>query len=169
MSGQDLFREFQNRVAQKRDSLRRDDCPEGYAFDEYQEGWRAAFSWATDILGDLVSEQGKDHFADTDKMEGNVDLEEEITKWIEAGDITDTRFDDYDDSDIERTARHFYEIGLNARKVAVQGIKLHGRILPGTRCNLYIESDCFDRGYRGLNYKFSESNDVDMFVQIRKK
>ena len=40
-----------------------------------------------------------------------VDLEEEITKWIEAGDITDTRFDDYDDSDIERTARHFYEFG----------------------------------------------------------
>ncbi len=50
-----------------------------------------------------------------------------------------------------------------------QGVKLHGRILPGPKCNLYIESDCFDRGYRGLNYKFSESNDVDMFVQIRKK
>lgn len=56
-----------------------------------------------------------------------------------------------------------------AEWMAGQGIKLHGRILPGTRCNLYIESDCFDRGYRGLNYKFSESNDVDMFVQIRKK
>jgi len=45
-----------------------------------------------------------------------VDLEKEITKWIDSGDITDTRFDDYDDSDIERTARHFYELGLNARK-----------------------------------------------------
>ena len=45
-----------------------------------------------------------------------VDLEKEISKWLEDGDITDTRFDDYDDSDIERTARHFYELGLNARK-----------------------------------------------------
>lgn len=45
-----------------------------------------------------------------------VDLEKEISKWLEDGDITDTRFDDYDDSDIERTARHFYELGFNARK-----------------------------------------------------
>ena len=56
-----------------------------------------------------------------------------------------------------------------AEWMAGQGVKLHGRILPGTRCNLYIESDCFDRGFGGLNYKFSDSNDVDMFVQIRKK
>jgi len=56
-----------------------------------------------------------------------------------------------------------------AEWMAEQGIKLHGRILPGPRCNLYIESDCFDRGYKGLNYRFSDSNDVDMFVQIRKK
>lgn len=56
-----------------------------------------------------------------------------------------------------------------AKWMAEQGIKLHGRILPGPRCNLYIESDCFDGGYKGLNYRFSDSNDVDMFVQIRKK
>ena len=48
--------------------------------------------------------------------QSDVDLDKEITKWIDSGDITDTRFDDYDDSDIERTARHFYELGLNARK-----------------------------------------------------
>ena len=56
-----------------------------------------------------------------------------------------------------------------AEWMAGQGIKLHGRILPGPKCNLYIESDCFDRGYKGLNYSFSDYNDVDMFVQIRKK
>lgn len=56
-----------------------------------------------------------------------------------------------------------------AEWMAGQGIKLHGRILPGPRGNPYIESDCFDRGYKGLNYRFSDSNDVDMFVQIRKK
>ena len=56
-----------------------------------------------------------------------------------------------------------------AEWAARQGIKLHGRILPGPKCNLYIESDCFDRGHKGLNYSFSDSNDVDMFVQIRKK
>lgn len=57
-----------------------------------------------DIIASLQQEQPK------------VDLEEEITKWIDSGDITDTRFADYDDSDIERTARYFYELGLNARK-----------------------------------------------------
>lgn len=40
-----------------------------------------------------------------------VDLEKEITRWLCEGDITDTNFDDYDDDDIERTARHFYELG----------------------------------------------------------
>ena len=50
------------------------------------------------------------------QVQPEVDLEKEITKWMEAGDITDTRFDDYGDSDIEITARHFYELGLNARK-----------------------------------------------------
>ena len=53
--------------------------------------------------------------------------------------------------------------------VVEQGVKLHGRILPGTYGNLYIESDYFDRGFGGLNYKFSDSNDVDIFVQVQKK
>ena len=48
-----------------------------------------------------------------------VELEEEITRWLGEGDITDTRFEEYGDSDIEQTARHFAEWGavhLNARK-----------------------------------------------------
>ena len=35
------------------------------------------------------------------------ELEEEIKRWLKEGEITDTRFDDYDDNDIEATARHF--------------------------------------------------------------
>ena len=48
--------------------------------------------------------------------QSEVELEKEIYKWIAEGDITDIRFGDYDDLDIERTARHFYELGFNARK-----------------------------------------------------
>ena len=44
------------------------------------------------------------------------DLESEIKSWLSNGDITDTRYDDYDDGDIERTAKHFFEIGLKAQK-----------------------------------------------------
>lgn len=51
----------------------------------------------------------------------DVELEEEITRWLEKGDITDTRFDDYDDADIERTARHFYELSLNAGREKPNG------------------------------------------------
>lgn len=72
-----------------------------------------------------------------------------------------------DNSPLGATCRACFRDG--AEWAAWQGIKLHGRILPGPKCNLYIESDCFDRGYKGLNYSFSDSNDVDMFVQIRKK
>ena len=46
-----------------------------------------------------------------------VDLEKEIEEWLKAGPITDTRYDDYCDADIQETARHFYELGLNARKL----------------------------------------------------
>ena len=67
----------------------------------------------------------------------------------------------------EETHHKIFKAG--AEWLAEHGIKLHGRILPGPKCNLYIESDCFDRGYKGLNYSFSDSNDVDMFIQIRKK
>jgi len=35
------------------------------------------------------------------------ELEDEIKNWLEHGEITDTRYDDYSDTDIEATARHF--------------------------------------------------------------
>lgn len=43
-----------------------------------------------------------------------VDLEEEIKSWLDHGHITDTRYGDYDDDDIESTARHFFELGIKA-------------------------------------------------------
>ncbi len=67
-----------------------------------------------DIIGAFQSI--KSFIISLQQEQPEVDLEKEITKWIDSGDITDTRFNDYDDSDIERTARHFYELGLNARK-----------------------------------------------------
>ena len=45
-----------------------------------------------------------------------VDLEKEIKSWLDRGHITDTRYDDYDDNDIESTAKHFFELGLKAQK-----------------------------------------------------
>lgn len=45
-----------------------------------------------------------------------VDLEKEIKSWLDHGHITDTRYDDYDDNDIESTAKHFFELGLKAQK-----------------------------------------------------
>ena len=42
-------------------------------------------------------------------------LDEEINGWLEHGEITDTRYDDYDDNDIEATARHFYELGRQSK------------------------------------------------------
>ena len=44
-----------------------------------------------------------------------VNLEKEITRWLCEGDIADINFDDYDDADIEKTARHFYEFGKNSK------------------------------------------------------
>lgn len=41
-----------------------------------------------------------------------VNLDSEIKNWLGNGDITDIRYDDYDDIDIERTAKHFFELGL---------------------------------------------------------
>lgn len=95
--------------------------------------------------------------------------ESEMSEWMEYGPHTNYPWCSVPDA-IKITAEHFFTLGkqAGAEWMAGQGIKLHGRILPGPRCNLYIESDCFDRGYKGLNYRFSDSNDVDMFVQIRK-
>ena len=45
-----------------------------------------------------------------------VDLEKEIKSWLDRGHITDTRYDDYDDNDIESTAKHFFELGMQQSK-----------------------------------------------------
>ena len=67
-------------------------------------------------VGRSVLNELKDDIESLQQEQPKVDLEEEITKWIDSGDITDTRFADYDDSDIERTARYFYELGCKARE-----------------------------------------------------
>lgn len=97
----------------------------------------------------------------------NAELKEAVAKYIESKELVLMGYSPEYIDDVKNDMEVAFRAG--AEWMAGQGIKLHGRILPGTRCNLYIESDCFDRGYRGLNYKFSESNDVDLFVQIRKK
>ena len=56
MSKEDIYREFQDRVIARRDSLDPEDSPMSKSETEaYMEGWRSAFGWALDILGDIVS------------------------------------------------------------------------------------------------------------------
>ena len=56
MTAEDIYREFQNRVLARRDSLNPEDSPMSKSETEaYMEGWRSAFGWALDILGDIVS------------------------------------------------------------------------------------------------------------------
>ena len=56
MTAEDIYREFQERVIARRDSLDPSDSPMSKSETEaYMEGWRSAFGWALDILGDIVS------------------------------------------------------------------------------------------------------------------
>ena len=56
MTAEDIYREFQDRVIARRDSLNPEDSPMSKSETEaYMEGWRSAFGWALDILGDIVS------------------------------------------------------------------------------------------------------------------
>lgn len=48
-------------------------------------------------------------------------MNSEIKNWLDHGDITDTRYDDYDDGDIERTAKHFFELGMAVSNKAQKG------------------------------------------------
>lgn len=50
-----------------------------------------------------------------------------------------------------------------AEWMARQGVNIHGRVLPGTHGNSYVESDWFDKGYGGLSW----NDEVDLI--IRKK
>ena len=88
---------------------------------------------------------------------------------LDEAELKHVEFSDYPPASQEEELMVYNAFKAGAEWMAGQGVKLHGRILPGAYGNLYIESDYFNRGYKGLNYKFSESNDVDMFVQIRKK
>ena len=45
-----------------------------------------------------------------------VDLEEEITNWLDPDGITDPTCYSYSAGDMEVTARHFFELGLKAQK-----------------------------------------------------
>lgn len=60
---------------------------------------------------------------------------------------------------------YFFNKGkkAGAEWMAGQGVTLNGRVLPGIKCNLYVESDWFDMGFGGLKY-----NDK-VILQIRKK
>ena len=56
MTAEDIYREFQERAIARRDSLDPEDSPMSKSETEaYMEGWRSAFGWALDILGDIVS------------------------------------------------------------------------------------------------------------------
>ena len=56
MTAEDIYREFQERVIARRDSLNPEDSPMSKSETEaYMEGWRSAFGWALDILGDIIS------------------------------------------------------------------------------------------------------------------
>ena len=56
MTKEDIYREFQDRVIARRDSINPEDSPMSKSETEaYMEGWRSAFGWALDILGDIVS------------------------------------------------------------------------------------------------------------------
>jgi hypothetical protein len=56
MTKAEIYKEFQKRGMAKQDSLDITEAP--YSREEaeaYQEGWRAAWSWAFDVLGDIVT------------------------------------------------------------------------------------------------------------------
>lgn len=46
-------------------------------------------------------------------QKSDINLDEEIDSWLKNGSITDTRYDNYSDSDIIETAKHFYSLGQN--------------------------------------------------------
>ena len=54
-------------------------------------------------------------FLDTLEVK-EVDLDKEIENWLVHGHIADTRYNDYDDNDIESTAKHFYELGMQGKE-----------------------------------------------------
>ena len=58
MTKKEFEKEFLARCFARKTALSRDNCPEGYAYDEYKEGWIAAFSFAEDIFTRMFNEVG---------------------------------------------------------------------------------------------------------------
>ena len=81
---------------------------EPYCGNAVADGQRQALYQMKDFITSIQQEQ--DHFADASKMEPEVDLEKEIKNYLAtkcAGD---------DEPSVSEIARHFYELGSNARK-----------------------------------------------------
>lgn len=58
MTKEKIFMEFQQRAGAKKASLNIEDAP--YSREEAEahlEGWRSAWSWAVDVLADIVTEK----------------------------------------------------------------------------------------------------------------
>lgn len=63
--------EFLARCFARKTALSKDDCPDDYHFEEYKEGWMAAFSFAESVfaglmneVGDIVKEEGEGNTED---------------------------------------------------------------------------------------------------------
>ena len=57
MTNEELYKKFKEEIDSKRDSLDIELCPwPKEEIDAYKEGWRAAFSWADDILARLLTQ-----------------------------------------------------------------------------------------------------------------
>lgn len=56
MTKEEIYLEFQGRVTTLLDSINPEDSPMSKSETEaYIEGWRSAFSWALNILGDITT------------------------------------------------------------------------------------------------------------------
>ena len=78
-------------------------------------------------------------FLDTLEVK-EIDLEKKIKSWLNNGNITDTRYDDYDDGDIESTAKHFFELGLKASNPITTITKENLESLVRQVIDLYLEA-----------------------------
>jgi hypothetical protein len=96
--------------------------------------------------------------------QADVELEEEITRWLEKGDITDTRFDNYDDSDIERTARHFFELGLGAGREKSNGVD--GVVHHALKSHWIVTNK---NKLAAILKAFPEGAEVELFITAKKE
>ena len=82
---------------------------------EQQELWRKEIEQAAVSGGDIGITLARDVRYNENQSQPEVDLEKEIDKWFDM--IGDSWNDaEWSTNDIRSTARHFYELGINARK-----------------------------------------------------